>query len=90
MNRSSFRTNKYINGPVFSKARFRYMNGVSLVILARTSPKPPNPHHSRAWISVFSYCEAFPCHIKFWQFVYEFLNNKKNILPPFKRGYSIT
>ena len=34
MNRSTFRTIKYMNGSIFSKAR--YVNGVGFEILART------------------------------------------------------
>ena len=58
MNRSTFWMIKYMNGPVFSKAR--YMNGVGFEILARTPipklplsypPPPPRPHPRRDfWI----------------------------------------
>ena len=48
MNRSSFWMIKYMNGSVFSKAR--YMNGVGFEILARTPvPKLPLSYPPRGW-----------------------------------------
>ena len=49
MNRATFWMIKYMNGSVFSKAR--YMNGVGFEILARTPvPKSPlDPSKKKAW-----------------------------------------
>ena len=60
MNRSTYWMIKYMNGSVFSKAR--YMNGVGFEILARTpvpnlplsypspTPPPPHPRLQKAWM----------------------------------------
>ena len=83
MNRSTFWMIKYMNGSIFSKAR--YMNGVGFEILARTPvPKFPSKYAS-SWRGYFSlYMEL--CRVNLTVlFLHNLWSNFKKIVQMFHR-----
>ena len=66
MNRSTFWMIKYMNGPVFSKAR--YMNGVGFEILACT-PVPKLPLSYPHEIPYYSRTSMARTSLEPWKFV---------------------